>query len=174
MDYNTHSGAFLHFPASKTNKSYIKKSTTEIQQQCPEEKCSASKADAQNELKFYWRFKWNSQTWQLQLLPHNLLTFVGSQKSLSQHTQVQQHHINITVQPWAAPAPGTARAAPRPSAGPSAGRAARAPLPEHGWVPGQPEHRSSLGSSAPGSEQGRTRHLKLQGFPGACNVWHYF
>lgn len=46
---------------------------------------------------------------------HNLLTFTGSQKSLSQHTQVQQHHINITAWPSAALAPvlGTARAASR-------------------------------------------------------------
>lgn len=45
----------------------------------------------------------------------NLLTFAGSQKSLSQHTQVQQHHINITAWPSAALAPvlGTARAASR-------------------------------------------------------------
>lgn len=45
----------------------------------------------------------------------NLLTFAGSQKSLSQHTQVQQHHINITAWPSAALAPvlGTARAAAR-------------------------------------------------------------
>lgn len=41
----------------KQIKAILKKSTTEIQQQCPEEKRSASEADAQNELKFYRRFK---------------------------------------------------------------------------------------------------------------------
>lgn len=35
----------------------------------------------------------------------SLLTFTGSQKSLSQHTQVQQHHMNITAGPSAALAP---------------------------------------------------------------------
>lgn len=49
-------------------------------------------------------------------MPGSPLTLAGSHRSLSQHTQVQQHHINIPARPRAAPAPGTGGAAP---AGPS-------------------------------------------------------
>lgn len=56
---------------------------------------------------------------------HEPLTFTGSQKSLSQHTQVQQHHINITAWPAAALAPalGAALQPPAPCHASQMGRA---------------------------------------------------
>lgn len=56
---------------------------------------------------------------------HEPLTFTGSQKSLSQHTQVQQHHINITAWPAAALAPalGAALQPPAPRHASQTGRA---------------------------------------------------
>lgn len=56
----------------------------------------------------------NRRTDAVVVMLHSPLTFTGSQRSLSQQMQVQQHHINIPAGPSAAPAPalGTADAGP--------------------------------------------------------------